>query len=282
MYEIVYRYDPARPEEYALPADPAAARRRLEDGNAAFAGLLTAPPGEDRRVVRYDELGAPGADGGPPVQRPFAALIGCSDARVPLEIIFGQGFNDLFVVRVAGNVLGDLGQGSLDFAASNFADSLKLFVVLGHARCGAVSAAVDSFLNPAQYLAYAPSHPLRLIVDRLMVPVRAAHQAIGRAWGHGIADKPGYRDALIGVAVGLNAALTAATVRQELLAHVGPDREVVYGVYDLLTRRVGVPIGISGDARFSPGLAAPPADLSGFDQLGVAIATSPAVRELLG
>lgn len=273
MYEIVYRYDPARPEAYALPPDPAAARHRLADGNRAFAGLLDAGAGE-RRVIRYDELGAPGPDGGPAVQAPFAAVLGCSDARVPLEIIFGQGFNDLFVVRVAGNVLGDECLGSLDFAATSFADSLKLVVVLGHARCGAVTAAVDSYLNPANYLGYAPSHPLRLIVDRLMVPVRAAHRAVEGVWGRSAADHPGYREALIAAAVRVNAALTAATVRHELADHFGPGREVAFGVYDLATRRVEAPDG-------SPGLAAPPTDLGGFDALGTVVANSAAVRDRL-
>jgi carbonic anhydrase len=273
MYEIIYRYDPAKPEAYALPPDPAAARARLEEGNRAFAGLLDAPP-EGRRVLRYDELGAPGPDGRPALQAPFAAVLGCSDARVPLEIVFGQGFNDLFVVRVAGNVLGDECLGSLDFAAANFPDSLKLVVVLGHARCGAVTAAVDSFLSPANYLGYAPSHPLRLIVDRLMVPVRAAHQAVDRAWGPAAAAKPGYRDALVAAAVRVNAALTAATVRHELRNHFGPGREVLFGVYDLATRRVEAPDG-------SPGLAAPPADLAGFDDFGAVVAHSPPVRDRL-
>ena len=59
------------------------------------------------------------------MQEPFAAVLGCADARVPVEIVFGQGFNDLFVVRVAGNVLGDECLGSLDFAVSNLAAGLK-------------------------------------------------------------------------------------------------------------------------------------------------------------
>ncbi|MBX9585331.1 MAG: hypothetical protein K2X87_33915 [Gemmataceae bacterium] len=282
MLELVYRFDPTGRHTPDPPADPAEARRRLEDGNRAFSTDPLAA-GPTRRVLHVDadDLGLPTEDGKAPTQRPFAAVLACSDARAPVEVVFGQGCNRLFVVRVAGNVLGSECLGSLDFAVTNFDESLRLVVVLGHSRCGAVSAAVDSFLNPSQYLAYAPSHPLRAVVDRLMVPVRAAHQAVGRAWGHGIGDRPGYRDALIGTAVGLNAALTAATVRQELREHLGPAREVVYGVYDLVTRRVGVPIGVPGESRFAPGLVPPPADLTGFDQLGIAIATSPPVRDLL-
>ena len=74
-----------------------------------------------------------------PKQAPFAVVIGCSDARVPTEMIFGQGFNDLFVIRVAGNVLGDVCLGSIDFAVEALSESVKLLVVLGHSGCGAVT-----------------------------------------------------------------------------------------------------------------------------------------------
>ena len=288
MFEIVYRFDLTRREASPQPADPAEARRWLEDGNRDFA---VDPTTDDPHVgavpvrtvfeVDANDLGLPNPDGTAPTQRPFAAVLGCSDARAPVEVVFGQGCNRLFVVRVAGNVLGSECLGSLDYAVSNLGEGLKLVVVLGHSRCGAVTAAVDSFLDPGHYLAFAPSHPLRAVVDRLMVPVRAAHRAVELAWGPGAADRPKYRRALIETAVVLNAALAAATIRQDLRDHVGPEREVVYGVYDLISRRVGVPIGVGDEARFTPGLVAPPADLSGFDHLGVAIATSPAVRELL-
>src|SRR5206468_8611438 len=99
--------------------------------------------------------------------------------------------------------------------------------------------------------------------------------------GKGAADRPGYRAALIETAVGLNAALTAATVRQEFRDQLGPHREVVYGVYDFASRRVGVPIGVPGGSHFAPGLVPAPADLDGFHQLGVALATSPAVHALM-
>ncbi|MDB5309509.1 MAG: hypothetical protein JWO38_3711 [Gemmataceae bacterium] len=283
-FEIVYRFDPTGRHTPDPPADPAAARHRLEAGNHEFAVLLDPrTAGETRRVVRFDadDLGLPGEDGSAPAQQPFAAVLGCADARVPTEMVFGQGCNDLFVVRVAGNVLGSECLGSLDYALANLGAHLKLVVVLGHSRCGAVTAAVDSFLDPARYLAFAPSHPLRAVVDRLLVPVRAAHLAVEATWGVAAAMKPGYRRALIEVAVGLNAALTAATLRQEFRDQLGPGLEIVYGVYDLLTRQVGVPVGVPGESRFTPGLVSPPTDLTGFDHLGIAIATSPPVRDLL-
>jgi len=285
MFEIVYQFDPTGHLTPQMPANAPEARRRLEQGNRDFAidldpSTLTQPV---RRVHRVDanELGLPGPDGRPPTQQPFAAVLGCADARVPTEMVFGQGCNDLFVVRVAGNVLGSECLGSLDYALSNLGDSLHLVVVLGHSGCGAVTAAVDSFLSPTQYLAYAPRHPLRAIIDRLMVPVRAAQLAVESTWGHAATGKPGYRKALIETAVGLNAALTAATIRQELRDQLGTQREVVYGVYDLLSRRVGIPIGVPGGAPSVAGLVAPPPDLSGFDHLAIAIATSPPVSDLL-
>jgi carbonic anhydrase len=279
MYEIVYRYDPTDPHPTPRPTDPASARRRLEAGNAEFAGLLSGPAGG--RLVVYDDLWAGPDPGDAPVQQPFAAVLGCADARVPTELVFGQGFNDLFVVRVAGNVLGSECLGSLDYALSALDGSVKLVVVLGHSRCGAVTAAVDSYLDTRRYLATAPSHPIRTVVDKILVAVRTAERAVRAAWGRDAADRPGYRAALIETAVGLNAALTAATVRQEFRDQLGPHREVVYGVYDFVSRRVGVPLGVPGQSHFVPGFVPAPADLDGFHQLGVALATSPAVHELM-
>ena len=279
MREIIYRYDPNEPQAPPRPTDPATARARLEAGNAQFADVLGRPPDDptDRRVVWHDDLWT-GPGGQVPVQRPFAAVLGCSDARVPLEIVFGQGFNDLFVVRVAGNVLGDECLGSLDYALANLGDGLKLVLVLGHTGCGAVTAAVDAFLVPSRYLAVAHSHPLRAVVDRIMVSVRGAQRSLEHAYGPAAAESPGYRDALIAVSVGLNAAVTAATLRQEFRDRLGAGREVAFGVYDMATRAVGLP----GEAGFRPGLAVPPAGLDAFTDLAARLAAAPAVRGLVG
>ncbi|HJZ53705.1 MAG TPA: carbonic anhydrase [Gemmataceae bacterium] len=285
MFEIVYQFDPDGRHTPDAPADPTGARLRLEAGNHEFAVLHDprAAGGVGRRVVRFDadDLGLPNPDGSAPTQRPFAAVLGCADARVPTEMVFGQNTNDLFVVRVAGNVLGDECLGSLDYALAHLGEGLKLVVVLGHSRCGAVSAAVDAFLDPTRYLAVAHSHPLRAVVDRILVAVRAAQRAMEESWGPGVTDRPRYRRALIETAVGLNAAMTAATICQEFRDQLGPHRQVLYGVYDLVSREVGLPVGVPGESRFTPGLAAPPSDLSGFAQLGVLFATSPATRDLL-
>lgn len=75
-------------------------------------------------------------------QRPFAIVLGCSDSRTPVEILFDQGFGDLFVVRIAGNIVAPSGVGSIEFAASQFGS--RLVVVMGHTRCGAISATVKA------------------------------------------------------------------------------------------------------------------------------------------
>lgn len=94
-------------------------------------------------------------------QRPFAIILGCSDSRTPVEILFDQGFGDLFVVRVAGNIVAPSIIGSIEFAASQF--GTRLVVVMGHSRCGAVTAtvrAIQTSLGPE-------SQNIRDITDRI-------------------------------------------------------------------------------------------------------------------
>ena len=126
-------------------------------------------------------------------QAPFAAILGCADARVPVELIFNEGPNDLFVVRVAGNTLGDDVLGSLKYAVEHLRMSLKLIVVLGHSGCGAVTAAVDVFLNPANYLSLASAHSIRMLVDRLQVAVHVAALAIDQEFDGLVGGDPGLR-----------------------------------------------------------------------------------------
>lgn len=94
-------------------------------------------------------------------QRPFAIVLGCSDSRVPAEIVFDQGLGDLFVIRVAGNVVAPSQIGSVEFAAEWF--GTRLVVVLGHSRCGAVVATLESLSRGERH----PSRNLRSIVDRV-------------------------------------------------------------------------------------------------------------------
>jgi carbonic anhydrase len=94
-------------------------------------------------------------------QRPFAIVLGCSDSRTPVEIIFDEGFGDLFVVRIAGNVVAPSVVGSIEFAASQF--GTRLVVVLGHTRCGAIAATVH-----ALHTGNGPeSRNIRSITDRI-------------------------------------------------------------------------------------------------------------------
>jgi carbonic anhydrase len=94
-------------------------------------------------------------------QKPFAVVLGCSDSRVPLELIFDQGLGDLFVIRVAGNIVAPSQIGSVEFAVEQF--GTPLVVVLGHSNCGAIKATLDQLERPAQN----GSPNLKSIVDRI-------------------------------------------------------------------------------------------------------------------
>ena len=147
------------------------------------------------------DLGLVGSDDVSLRQRPFAAVLGCADARVPIELIFNEGPNDLFVVRVAGNALGDDVRSSLNYAIEHLGESLQLIVVLGHSACGAVTAAADIFLDPASYLALASKHSIRALIDRLQVIVEGSAKKMAEAFGSDVVRHPNYREALIEVAM---------------------------------------------------------------------------------
>jgi carbonic anhydrase len=126
-----------QPQEPA-PKDPTDALARLKAGNARFADGKTrhAHESADWRKHLVGE------------QKPLATILGCSDSRVPPELVFDQGFGDLFVVRVAGNVIAADVVASLDYAARHL--GTRLFVVMGHTGCGAVTAALDAKLKKAK------------------------------------------------------------------------------------------------------------------------------------
>ncbi len=100
-------------------------------------------------------------------QEPFAIILGCSDSRVPAEIVFDQGLGDLFVIRVAGNIVAPSQIGSVEFAAARFGP--RLVVVLGHSKCGAIVATLEELGRPTAD----QSRNLRSIVDRIRPPVEA-------------------------------------------------------------------------------------------------------------
>lgn len=94
-------------------------------------------------------------------QEPFAIILGCSDSRVPAEIVFDQGLGDLFVIRVAGNIVAPSQVGSVEFAAERY--GTRLVVVLGHSQCGAILATIDELKRPTVN----QSRNLHSIVDRV-------------------------------------------------------------------------------------------------------------------
>src|ERR671931_1844364 len=130
----------------------AAALENLREGNRRFVGNVRSAEALLSQIRRA-ELALD--------QRPFAIILGCSDSRVPAEIVFDQGLGDLFVIRVAGNIVASSQIGSVEFAAARF--GTRLVVVLGHSQCGAVMATLEEGLGRTTTL----SRNLRSIVDRV-------------------------------------------------------------------------------------------------------------------
>ena len=125
---------------------------RLRDGNQRFVADVRSITSL-ASYTRRGEL--------PDAPPPVAIVLGCADARVPAEIVFDQGLGDLFVIRVAGNIVAPSQVGSVEFAASRF--GTRLVVVLGHSRCGAIAATIEDIRSGAPN----PSSNLRSIVDRI-------------------------------------------------------------------------------------------------------------------
>jgi carbonic anhydrase len=156
-------------------------------------------------------------------QEPFAVILGCSDSRVPAEIIFDQGLGDLFVIRVAGNIVAPSQIGSVEFAADRF--GLRLVVVLGHSSCGAITATLEELNRGSKE----QSRHMRSIVDRIRPSVQAF-------LGTSIAND---QDALIHHAVRANIRMSANHLRhgsdvlEQLIENNG--LVVVGAEYDLET-----------------------------------------------
>jgi carbonic anhydrase len=134
------------------------ALERLRAGNRRFVSGLRGGEALTSQTRRYElTMG----------QQPFAVILGCSDSRVPAEIVFDQGLGDLFVIRVAGNVVAPSQVGSVEFAATRF--GTRLVVVLGHSQCGAVLATLEELQQRTENR----SRNLRAIVDRVRPSVEA-------------------------------------------------------------------------------------------------------------
>ena len=132
--------------------------RRLREGNRRFVA------GEGRSALVTGHLRRSEVAG---AQEPFAIVLGCSDSRVPAEIVFDQGLGDLFVIRVAGNIVAPSQIGSVEFAVERF--GTPLVVVLGHSQCGAILATVEHLARPRE----TQSRNLLSIVDRVRPSVEA-------------------------------------------------------------------------------------------------------------
>lgn len=158
------------------------ALQRLKDGNRKFVEHLSSSDtlaglGPSAQLIQDQE--------------PCAIILGCSDARVPAEIVFNQGLGDLFVIRVAGNIVAPSQIGSIEFAAAKF--GTRLVVVLGHTKCGAVQTTLDELQQPTEH----QSPNLKAIVDRvrpsvemlLQTDLRHDHKALAAAAVRANVDK---------------------------------------------------------------------------------------------
>jgi len=198
------------------PVSAPAALERLRQGNARFVeNVAAADAGHDRRaeLVRG--------------QAPFAIILGCSDSRAPAELVFDQGLGDLFVIRVAGNIIAPSLVGSVEFAAERF--GTKLVVVMGHTQCGAILAAIEQLRHPSG----GGSPNVQDIVDR----VRPAVESV-------VATRPDLQgDALVREAVRANirasvgqlrhgSPLLEGLIRREGLLVVGAEYALETGVVE--------------------------------------------------
>ncbi|MEX0707520.1 MAG: carbonic anhydrase [Woeseia sp.] len=160
---------------------------RLREGNRRFVDGINQSTAQS--LARRSELVE--------VQEPFAIILGCSDARVPAEIVFDQGIGDLFVIRVAGNIVAPSQIGSVEFAASAF--GTRLVVVLCHSQCGAVQATLRELEQPTENR----SPNLRAIVDRIRPSVQSLLDT----------DEPLNRDTLLRRSVRANCRASADRLR---------------------------------------------------------------------
>src|SRR2546428_5927950 len=155
--EFVRAADPAHSDQPSVA--PAEAISKLKEGNGRYTSGNVQHPGQT--AERRTELAN--------TQHPFATIVSCSDSRVPPEIVFDQGLGDLFVVRVAGNVIDDHALGSIEYAVDHL--GVRLIVVLGHQSCGAVKAAKETIAAKSK----APGH-----IQSLVTAIQPAVEATAK------------------------------------------------------------------------------------------------------
>jgi carbonic anhydrase len=149
--------DPAHSDQPSVA--PAEAISKLKEGNARYTSGSLQHPGQS--AERRTELAR--------TQHPFASIVSCSDSRVPPEIVFDQGLGDLFIVRVAGNLINDEGLGSIEYSVDHL--GARLILVLGHQRCGAVDAARETIAAKGK----APGH-----IQSLVTAIKPAVEATAK------------------------------------------------------------------------------------------------------
>jgi carbonic anhydrase len=205
------------------------ALERLRQGNRRFAAGLRSLDALISQMRRGDLVAG---------QEPFAVVLGCSDSRVPVETVFDCGLGDLFVIRVAGNIVAPSQVGSVEFAAARFAT--RLVVVLGHSRCGAIDATLEVLQRPAE----PRSASLRSIADRIRPAIEGLLET----------ERESDRDALIGQAVRANVRASAGglrrgspllerMIRDDGLLVVGAEYSLETGVVDFFD---GAPAAAAG------------------------------------
>jgi carbonic anhydrase len=200
---------------------------RLREGNRRFASNLRRSDAFQDQARRAELATS---------QHPFAIVLGCSDSRVPAEIVFDQGLGDLFVIRVAGNIVAPSQVGSVEFAAARF--GTRLVVVLGHSQCGAILATLEELRRPTE----SQSRNLRAIVDRVRPSIEALL----------VTDVARDPEALVAAAVRANIRASAARLRSgsDVLEHliredgllvVGAEYSLETGVVEFFDLPEGVP-----------------------------------------
>ena len=202
------------------------ALEKLRQGNARFIKNVRGAEPILSQVRRADFVHG---------QNPFAVILGCSDSRVPAEIIFDQGLGDLFVIRVAGNVVAPSQVGSVEFAMERF--DIPLVLVLGHTMCGGVGATLDVL----QKRANAGSMGLMSIVDRIRPAIEPLLQT----------ELAGQPDALMRASIRANVRASANQLRHgsAIIERMVSERglAVVGGVYELATGEVDFFDGVPSD-----------------------------------
>ena len=250
--EITYRFTRQPGTIRAVPDDPDDAVRRLNAGNSVL--LRVGQAGRPTARTLRDGLSN--------------SILGCSVSTrmgagsrrrsplprclvVPTRVCRSnwcstRGRTSCSLCASPATVWGPDVLGSFHYAISHLRKSLRLLVVLGHSGCGALTAAVDAFLDPGGYLEIATNEQLRSIVDRHLIAVQASARALARAYGSDVIARPGYREALIEAAITTNAALAAHTLQAELHGRGHQGLKAVYGVFLLETHMVWTPEAGSG------------------------------------